>query len=142
MRTLGLLLALFITTITVNAQKEKKAETFTVTVTIDNVLNDNGTVMAGLHSSETFMRGSGLQDKITTIKDGKVTIVFKDVKPGEYAILAMHDENNNKQMDREANGMPKESYCISGSPTPYGPPTFSEAKFNVIDTDLEFALRF
>lgn len=140
MRTLGLVLVLFFTSIIATAQA--KTETFTITVTIDNVLNDDGTVMAGLHSSETFMRGQGLQDKITTIKNGKVTIVFKDVTPGEYAILAMHDENNNKKMDREANGMPKESYCISGSPTPYGPPTFSESKFNVVDTDLEFALRF
>ncbi|PKB44769.1 uncharacterized protein (DUF2141 family) [Cellulophaga sp. RHA19] len=142
MKTIALLFGLFLMTITSNAQAETEAKTFTITITIDNVLNDDGTVMAGLHTSETFMRGMGLQNKITTIEDGKVTIVFKDIVAGEYAILAMHDENNNKQMDREANGMPKESYCISGSSTPYGPPSFSEAKFMVEDKDLKFALRF
>ncbi|MEP0211694.1 MAG: DUF2141 domain-containing protein [Cellulophaga sp.] len=109
MRTIALLFGLFLITITSNAQSETEAKTFTITITIDNVLNDDGTVMAGLHTSETFMRGMGLQNKITTIENGKVTIVFKDIVAGEYAILAMHDENNNKQMDREANGMPKES---------------------------------
>lgn len=140
MRTLGLLLGLFLMSVVVTAQTEET--TYNITITIDNVVNDNGSVLAGLHNVETFMKGKGVQNLQSTIKDGKITLVFKDVKPGEYAILAMHDKNNNKQMDREANGMPTEDYGISGSSTPYGPPSFNDAKFTVTDKDLEFAIRF
>ncbi len=140
MRTLGLLMGLFLMSILTTAQT--KETTYNITITIDNVVNDNGTVLAGLHSAETFMKGQGVQNLQSTIKNGKITLVFKDVKPGEYAILAMHDENNNKQMDRDANGMPTESYGISGSLTSYGPPSFNNAKFTVTDKDLEFTIRF
>ncbi|WP_430467803.1 DUF2141 domain-containing protein [Winogradskyella ouciana] len=114
----------------------------TVTVTIDNVTNDNGKVLMSLHTSETFMKGKGIQDAESAIKDGKITITFENVLPGDYAILALHDENSNGRMDFQDNGMPKESFGMSNNVMLMGPPQYDDAKFKVEDKDLELNIRF
>lgn len=114
---------------------------YTITITIPNVVNDEGSILAGLHNTETFMKGPGVQNLQSEIKDGKVTLIFKNVPAGEYAILAMHDKNDNKQMDME-NGMPQEDYGMTGTPNAFGPPVFSDAKFTLKDKNLEFLIRF
>jgi uncharacterized protein (DUF2141 family) len=114
----------------------------TITVTVENIKNNDGKVLIGLHNSETFMRADGLDNVESTIENNKATLVFKNVKPGEYALLAMHDENENYMMDFEASGMPKESFGLSNNPMSFGPPQFNEAKFAVNDKDLNFTIRF
>ena len=114
----------------------------TITVTVENIKSDEGKVLIGLHTSETFMRADGLDSAESTIKNGKVTLVFKNVKPGEYALLALHDENGNNMMDFESSGMPKESFGVSNNPMSFGPPQFNEAKFTVSDEDLNLTIRF
>ena len=114
----------------------------TISVTIDNVTNDNGKVLMSLHTSETFMKGKGIQDAESAIKDGKITITFENVLPGDYAILALHDENSNGRMDFQDNGMPKESFGMSNNVMLMGPPQYDDAKFKVEDKDLELNIRF
>ena len=113
-----------------------------ITITIDNITSDEGMVLAGLHTEETFMKGQGVQNLQSSIKDGKVTLTFTNVTPGEYAISAMQDTNGNNRMDFEANGMPKESYGMSGNDMTMGPPSFNSAKFTVGDKDLDMNIRF
>ena len=138
MKNLVLTLALALTTFVGFSQDEG----ITITVTIDNVVSDEGKVLMSLHTSETFMKGNGVMDAETEIKDGKVTITFENVLPGEYAILAMHDANDNKRMDFEENGMPKESFGMSNNVMAMGPPQYDDAKFKVADTDLDLNIRF
>jgi len=114
----------------------------TITITIDNATSDEGKVIASVHTMDTFMKGAGILNAESEIKDGKVTLVFENVTPGTYAIMALHDVNNNNRMDFEANGMPKESYGMSGNEMTMGPPSFDMAKFEVSDQDLEFNIRF
>jgi uncharacterized protein (DUF2141 family) len=114
----------------------------TITVTVENIKSNEGKVLIGLHNSETFMRADGLDNVESTIENNKATLVFKNVKPGQYALLAMHDENENYMMDFEASGMPKESFGLSNNPMSFGPPQFNEAKFAVNDKDLNFTIRF
>ena len=113
-----------------------------ITVTVENIKSNDGKVLIGLHNSETFMRADGLDNLESTIENNKAVLVFKNVKPGEYALLAMHDENENYMMDFEASGMPKESFGLSNNPMSFGPPQFNEAKFTVEDKDLNFTIRF
>ena len=138
MKNLVLTLALALTTLFGFSQEEG----ITITVTIDNVVSDEGKVLMSLHTSETFMKGNGVMDAETEIKDGKVTITFENVLPGEYAILAMHDANDNKRMDFQENGMPKESFGMSNNVMAMGPPQYDDAKFKVEDKDLDLSIRF
>jgi len=114
----------------------------TIEVTIDNLTNNDGKVAIALHTSETFMVSQGVKNAESKIQDGKVTIVFEDVIPGSYAIMALHDQNENGRMDYEPSGMPKESYGTSNNPMSYGPPQFAESKFEVGTENQKINIRF
>ena len=139
MKTLALIVGLLLTGIAVNAQNE---EGFTLTVTIENVLSDDGHVLASLHTNETFMRGPGILNATKKSNKGALTLTFENVQPGTYAILAMQDANDNQRMDFDENGMPKESFGMSGNDMTMGPPNFESAKFEVTDSAKEFKIRF
>ena len=114
----------------------------TLKVSVDNVTNNNGKVIFSLHNQETFMKSESVQRAQSKIENNKVEITFDNVAPGTYAIMVLHDENENYQMDFDNNGMPIESYGMSNNPLSYGPPQFSEAKFEVDQEDLDFKIRF
>ena len=140
MRTLALIFTFVLSSVMSHAQTETKGQT--INVTIDNVKNNNGSVIMSLHSADTFMKTEGIQSASSKIEGNKVIITFKNVIPGEYAIMGIHDENDNKQMDFELNGMPKESYGMSNNPMSFGPPQFNEAKFQVSNEDITMTIRF
>ncbi len=140
MKTLALIITFVLSTFISQAQTESKGQT--ITVTIENIKNTNGKIITSLHDANTFMKGLGLQNSETKIEGNTVTLTYKNVASGEYAIMGIHDENDNKQMDFELNGMPKESYGVSNNPVLYGPPTFDAAKFEVNNEDLDLKIRF
>ena len=139
MKNLIFTVVLTILTLTANAQESKGV---TITVTIDNVYNSNGKVIFALHNKETFMRTGGIANTESKIENGKVTVTFSNVAAGEYAIVALHDENENGRMDYEGNGMPKEAYGMSNNVMSFGPPQYEDAKFLVANEDLEMTIRF
>lgn len=114
----------------------------TVTVTLENVLNDQGEILAALHTADTFMKGKGIQGFEAKAQKGAITFTFEDVAPGTYAISVLHDMNSNQRMDYGPGGMPEEPYAISGSDMSMGPPSFDSSKFEVGPEDLELRLRF
>ncbi|NNE77386.1 MAG: DUF2141 domain-containing protein [Pricia sp.] len=139
MKNLGIMVCALLVGLSISAQEKKRA---TLTVTIDNVSGDEGTVLAALHTQDTFMKGAGIINRAQPAKKGEVTFIFADIEPGTYAISVMHDANDNKQMDREPNGMPTESYGMTGTMNPYGPPVFDEVKFEANGEDQEFRIQF
>jgi uncharacterized protein (DUF2141 family) len=139
MKTLGLIIVLVFTSFVATAQKNKGVN---ITLIIENVLSNEGKILGAFHSEETFMKGSGIKNEAINASKGEVTLTFSDVTSGTFAIMLLHDSNNNNRMDYEASGMPKESYATSGGMELYGPPTFNAAKFEVSGEDLEFRIRF
>lgn len=138
MKTIFLTLALLFSTLLGFSQNSG----ITITVTVDNATSDNGKVLFALHTQNTFMKSNAVQVAANTIENGKVKVEFKNVEPGTYAIMVLHDENENQQMDFETNGMPKENYAVSNNSLSYGPPKFDDAKFEVTDKDLHLQIRF
>lgn len=139
MKTLSLFIALIISTTLSFAQETKGQD---ITVTVENIANTRGSLSIGLHSEDTFMKSGGVKNISSKITGNKVTVTFKNVAPGNYAIMVLHDENNNKQMDFEPNGMPAESYGISNNPMLMGPPAFSDGKFEVASKNVELTIKF
>ncbi|MBC2839363.1 DUF2141 domain-containing protein [Robiginitalea sp. SC105] len=114
----------------------------TVTVTIENVLNDQGDILAALHTDATFMKGAGIKNFKKEAKAGSLTFTFEDVAPGTYAVSVLHDQNSNQRMDFEASGMPMEPYGMSGNDMALGPPTFGACAFEVGWEDVDLDIRF
>lgn len=138
MKTIGLILGLVFSSLVATAQDNKGV---TITVVIENVLSDEGIIMGALHTEQTFMKGPGVVNEQVDAAKGEITLTFENVEKGSFALMLLHDVNNNQRMDFEANGMPKENYATSGETT-FGPPSFAGAQFNVVDEDLEFKIRF
>jgi uncharacterized protein (DUF2141 family) len=65
------------------------------------------------------------------IQQEKATILLEDMPKGEYAVVFLHDENNNRKADRYMFGIiPKEGFGFSVKRPPFfAAPTFEETKF-------------
>ena len=119
-----------------------RATGVTITVTLENVLNNQGDILAALHTAETFMTDVELDSFKTEARKGAITFTFDNVAPGSYAVAVLHDLNGNQRMDYEPNGMPKEPYGMSGNDMSMGPPTFERVKFEVGTEDIHLRIRF
>lgn len=69
----------------------------------------------------------------TVVPAGKtIEIRFAGVKPGDYAIALLHDENDNGKADRALGMAPKEGYGFSrDAPVKLAPPKFKDAVFMI-----------
>ncbi len=141
MKNLFLAIAFFLSTFYMIAQdKSSSTEGTTITVTVP-VPGIGGSLIAGLYNEETFMKAAPLQGQESDVNEGYASVTFTNVQPGTYAISLYHDKNGNKIMDFEPNGMPKEMYGVSNNPMSYGPPQWSEAKFEVGTDPITMQIR-
>ena len=96
----------------------------TITVVVPNVTSNDGTVYYTLYDEDGFML-TPIQTQSSHVIDKKSKVIFRDVVPGEYAIVCYHDENGNETMDFQSNGMPLEDYGVSNNPAAYGWPNYN-----------------
>ena len=61
--------------------------------------------------------------------DGRDRIVLEAVPPGRYALVVFHDENDNRRLDLNFIGIPREPVGFSSAYRPKGPPGFDPACF-------------
>jgi uncharacterized protein (DUF2141 family) len=102
-------------------------------ITIQGLRNSSGEVsLAIFDKPQEFPRGAKIQDRDVAAKAGDLTIVFKNLKPGRYALAIHHDENTNQEMDTNFIGLPLEGYGFSNNARVFfGPPTFEAASFEM-----------
>jgi len=140
MKALVLIIFMAITNYIAHSQEPTGID---ITIQVDNLKNDNGFVLLGLHNQETFedIKTPALNRIQEKIKNGKIEVTFKNVPEGDFAIMVVHDENANHRMDFELNGMPKEAYGMSNNNVSFGPPMFDDAKFKVEKENLILKIR-
>jgi uncharacterized protein (DUF2141 family) len=132
--------ALCATAVTVHA-----AETAPLSVTITDVRNADGHLFVAVESTEAgwnFKAESVAQTKLPASK-GRVTHVFEGLAPGKYAVMVIHDENENGKLDSNFMGIPSEGYGFSQNPRVMRRATFEEALFELPagGTDVQIKLR-
>jgi uncharacterized protein (DUF2141 family) len=112
---------------------EKNAEEG-IKVNIINLRNSKGRVLISL-----FKDGIGYPDQpdkafrktSISIKDNQAFFLFTDIPFGNYAIAILHDENDDKQMNKNSLGLPKEGYGFSNNVMgAFGPPAYTRVKFS------------
>ena len=142
MKTILFTIALSITGFIMNAQADASiaSEGTTITVTVP-MQSTTGSVIVGLYDEATFMKAAPLQGLESAIVDGQATVTFTNVTAGTYGITLFHDKNDNKIMDFEPNGMPKENYGVSNNVMNYGPPQWGDAKFEVANEPITLDIR-
>jgi len=55
-------------------------------------------------------------------------VVFTELKPGAYAVITFHDENDDRKLDKNALGLPTEGYGFSNDAEGFlAAPSFKDA---------------
>ncbi len=97
-----------------------------------NLRNSNGSFRCELFNSPNgFPRDdkARLAGQAVRIEAGHATCVFKDLPPGDYAAVVMHDEYGDGKMRYNFIGIPTEGYGFSNDPRVLlSPPSFDAAK--------------
>jgi uncharacterized protein (DUF2141 family) len=106
----------------------------TITVRIEALRNDQGTVYVSLFDNKKSFKdnkGALLSGKARPAKQAAVVVLDK-VTPGRYALLFLHDENDNQKLDTNWIGIPKEGFGYSKDVMgKFGPPSFEDAVLDV-----------
>ena len=138
MKTIAVIVAMLLGAFT-QAQVER---TGNISAIVSNVNGSQGSVVFGLYDADNFMKSAPNYSVKTEIRDGKAIANFKEIPQGTYALLVMHDKNNNERMDFDSNGMPLEDYGYSGNSMSYGPPEWEASKFVFDGIQKELEIRF
>jgi len=110
---------------------QSKTAKLTVETIADN--GSSGVVRVALWKSEAgFPKGEPFKGLVSKMVDGKATTVFSDLEPGDYAISAFWDKNNNGKLDENLVTKPTEPYGFSNDVRhAFGPAKFQEALLKV-----------
>jgi uncharacterized protein (DUF2141 family) len=142
----GVTLAALLVSTVVHA--EPSSNSSTISVNVGPLRNENGSLACRLHpSADGFPRtGTGTISRRVKIAGGSARCVFENVAPGTYAVVVHHDENDNRQCDRNRLGIPVEGYGVSNNRTyALQAPNWRESKFVVEggkDRALAISLRY
>lgn len=102
-----------------------------LTVTVSNVSVGKGDVRVGLFDkSDPFPNGTYFNGEVAESTADSVTVVFKDLKSGTFAVSLYQDTNGNKELDKNRVGIPKEPYGFSGN-LKSGGSTFEKPSFQL-----------
>ena len=70
--------------------------------------------------------------KAAAAKPGDISVVIPDMRPGRYAIAMIHDENENKRVDKKPSGRPREGWGVSNNlSAKLKPPGFEAASLEI-----------
>ena len=120
---------------TLGAASPSPTDSSEVTVVVSGLRNDHGVVRACLTSEVAhFPRCENPDSSYHVVADAGdgVTLTFKVVRPGRYAIALLHDENANGKADRAAMMIPTEGFGFSrDAKVRFGPPKFAAAAFDL-----------
>ncbi len=116
-----------------------------VVVHVENLRNDQGSVLVAVCTADDFLSAHCRHNARAKAHAGAADVLVGDVPPGQYALQAFHDENDNSELDRNFIGMPREGMAFSrDAPMRMGPPRFSDAAVEIGESgaSLTMSMRY
>lgn len=112
---------------------QTQAEGNRLIVNLLGVRTATGDLRASLYRDADSFRK---EDKAVAIvaqpaTQGATRLVFDDLPPGRYAVMAYHDENADRKLNLRFGMFPAEGYGLSNNPTVIGPPRFPDSAFDL-----------
>ncbi len=109
----------------------------TLIVEFSGMKSDKGKLFVALYNKESEFLKKPFKGVVIEIKNKKAKAIFKEILAGEYAVSSFHDENDNKKMDTNFLGIPKEPIGVSNDAKGFmGPPKYKDAKFEVKQNEV------
>ncbi|MBV8055874.1 MAG: DUF2141 domain-containing protein [Deltaproteobacteria bacterium] len=119
------------------------AGTGTIEAHVIKLRNNHGQVICTLFTpSDKFPDQSheGMTMAVP-IKNKQATCYFRNVRYGNYAIVAFHDENHDGEFNQNWLGLPKEGFGFSDNPGTLRKPVFDDAKFIVSQPLMQVTIK-
>ena len=115
-------------------------------ITITNIKNDHGDILVGLYDKASGFPRHVIDGKVVKATVDEMIVTFSDLMPGMYAVSVLHDENQNKDLDQNRIGKPKEGFGFSNNAMGVvGPPSFRKARISVPkskNTDITINMKY
>lgn len=118
------------------------AQALDLTVVVTGARSAKGQVRAAVYDkaegwTKTMLRGEAVA------AGERVTLVFRQLPAGTYAVAVYHDENGNGRLDANVIGLPTEPYGFSRDAAgTLGPPRFADAAMALqADTTIHVKLQ-
>ena len=109
-----------------------------IEVTVKNIEEVKGSIRVGLFSNENDFLKTPVEGKVVKVAGTEAKVVFENVTAGEYAVIVIHDENDNGELDTNGLGIPKEGFAFGNNAMGmFGPPSFEKAKVVVDKTTVK-----
>lgn len=108
----------------------------TIEVTVTGIRSDKGQIAIGVFTDdESFQNDKAffeIQFPKNELKNGSMTVSFR-LDPGIYGLALLDDVNNNRLMEYNFLGIPKEGFGFSGYyHTGFSKPRFDDFRFTVV----------
>jgi uncharacterized protein (DUF2141 family) len=117
------------------------AEAASLTVVLDGARPGGGALTVLL-----FDRADGFPKETRAaqrhvLPPGKTSLALDNLPPGQYAVMAYHDEDGNGELSRFLGMIPKEGWGLSNNPEVSGKPAFRDAAVTVPESGAAATLR-
>ena len=130
---------LFIATLlTISFTEVAQAESTTsLTVVVNGIRNQTGEICMRVYNSEKGFPDnakSEVKSGCTKITGNSIKQVFSGLKPGNYAVAVVDDQNGDHKLNKDFFGIPEEGFGISRNPIvsiSTGTPKFKNASLKV-----------
>lgn len=141
---LKLIVFIILTILNIAFSQNTLTDTLNVKITVNNFKSNSGVARLLLFNNDEGFPGEmelAILKTVSKIENNLTT--FDLIVPfGEHAVVILHDENNNNEIDTAWYGKPIEGFGVSNDPkSSFGPPDyedstiiFSEEKKNFIIT--------
>jgi uncharacterized protein (DUF2141 family) len=117
------------------------AEATTLTVTLDGAKPGGGPLTVLLFDRAGGFPREAQATQRHILHPGQSTLAIDDLKPGQYAVMAYHDEDGNGELNRFLGMIPKEGWGLSNNPQVSGKPAFKDAAVTVPESGTAITLR-
>ena len=123
----------FLTAMLLLSSMPLSAELPSLKVTVTDAVTTTGSIEVTLfNSSESFLKEAFLQQSGIASEDGTFVAEFVGLEEGEYAVVVVHDENDNGAYDSGFLGFGGESLGYSNNASSWlSRPDFDDAKLSI-----------
>jgi uncharacterized protein (DUF2141 family) len=141
---------LLATVLTFSSANTAHAQTnASLTVVVNGIRHKNGEICFRIYNSEKgfpMSSSSEVQSGCTKITGSSVKKVFSGLKPGNYAVAVVDDQNGDRKLNKDFFGIPKEGFGISRNPIvsiQTGTPRFQQASFKITkNTTINIKMKY
>jgi len=112
-------------------------------INVKNIKKAQGSILVAIYTNQQDYMKTPAYSQIVPVNDIGELVISSPLPFGTYSITLFHDVNDNRSLDTNLLGIPKEPYGFSNdAKAPFGPPSFNSAiiNFSVTNDRIEVTL--